>query len=54
MSRRVPTTVRLPESLHSQLVEQADARDASVNFLINRAVTRYLEAAPDPFAGETE
>ena len=52
MSRRVQTVVRLPESLHGQLVEQAEERDVSVNFLINRAVTRYLEAAPDPFAGE--
>ena len=52
--KRVATQVRLPESLHAQLVEQAEKRDVSVNFLINRALVRYLDNAPDPFAGETK
>ena len=52
--KRVSTQVRLPESLHAQLVDQAEKRDVSVNFLINRALTRYLDSAPDPLAGEAE
>lgn len=52
--KRVSTQVRLPESLHAQLVAQAEERDVSVNFLINRALTRYLDSPPDPIAGETE
>ena len=50
--RRVATAVRLPESLHHQLQDQADLRDVSVNFLVVRAVTRYLQSAPDPLALE--
>lgn len=50
--RRVATAVRLPESLHHQLQDQADLRDVSVNFLVVRAVTKYLQSAPDPLALE--
>lgn len=50
--KRVATAVRLPESLHAQLQEQADLRDVSVNFLVVRAVQQYLEQAPDPLALE--
>lgn len=50
--KRVATAVRLPESLHAELQQQADDRDVSVNFLVVRAVTQYLENAPDPLALE--
>lgn len=46
------TAVRLPESLHAELQRQADDRDVSVNFLVVRAVTQYLDNAPDPLALE--
>ena len=52
MEKRVATAVRLPESLHHQLQDQADLRDVSVNFLVVRAVTQYLQNAPDPLALE--
>ena len=50
--RRVATAVRLPESLHHQLQDQAELRDVSVNFLVVRAVAKYLQSAPDPLALE--
>lgn len=52
--RRVATAVRLPKHLHAELQRQADQRDVSVNFLIVRAVTQYLENAPDPLALERD
>lgn len=51
--KRIATAVRLPEDLHDELQRQADRRDVSVNFLVVRAVQRYLESAPDPNALET-
>jgi predicted HicB family RNase H-like nuclease len=51
--KRIATAVRLPEDLHDELQRQADRRDVSVNFLVVRAVQRYLESAPDPTALET-
>lgn len=45
--------MRLPKDLHDELQRQADQRDVSVNFLVVRAVQRYLESAPDPTALET-
>ncbi len=50
--QRVATAVRLPESLHHQLQDQAELRDVSVNFLVVRAVAKYLQSAPDPLALE--
>ena len=50
--KRVATAVRLPKSLHHQLQDQAELRDVSVNFLVVRAVTQYLQNAPDPLALE--
>lgn len=44
--------MRLPESLHHQLQDQAELRDVSVNFLVVRAVAKYLQSAPDPLALE--
>lgn len=43
---RVTTALRLPESTIERLREVARERDVSVNFLIVRAVDRYLEALP--------
>jgi predicted transcriptional regulator len=40
---RVATAVRLPVDLHQQLQEVADERDVSVNYLIVRGVSQYLE-----------
>jgi hypothetical protein len=43
---RVATAVRLPTSLHDELQRAAAARDVSVNLLVNRAVTDYLQHLP--------
>jgi hypothetical protein len=50
--KRVATAVRLPQSLHRELQQQAELRDVSVNFLVVRAVQQYLQQAPDPLALE--
>ena len=52
MEKRIATAVRLPESLHHDLQDQAELRDVSVNFLVVRAVTQYLKNAPNPLALE--
>lgn len=44
---RVSTAVRLPVDLHAELQRQADSRDVSVNFLVTRAVARYLRELGD-------
>ena len=44
---RVTTAVRLPESVHAELGKEARERDVSVNYLIVRAVERYLESPPN-------
>jgi predicted transcriptional regulator len=41
--RRVATAVRLPESVHRRLRHAARERDVSVNLLVTRAVTEYLD-----------
>lgn len=41
--KRVTTAVRLPEDLRDRLHTAADERDVSVNLLVTRAVTDYLE-----------
>lgn len=46
MTTRVSTAVRLPETLHARLVEAAEMRDVSVNYLITRAVERFLKELP--------
>ena len=43
---RVPTAVRLPESLHDRLRDAALERDVSVNLLITRAIESYLDQLP--------
>ena len=50
--KRIATAVRLPENLHDELQRQAEERDVSVNYLVVRAVTQYLETLPDPTAFE--
>lgn len=40
--QRITTAVRFPESLHDELKHAAENRDVSVNWLVNRAVSRYL------------
>ena len=48
--KRIATAVRLPRHLHVELQRQADQRDVSVNYLVVRAVSQYLETVPDPAA----
>lgn len=43
---RVPTAVRLPESLHDRLHREATARDVSANLLVTRALETYLDKLP--------
>jgi predicted HicB family RNase H-like nuclease len=50
--KRIATAVRLPQHLHDELQRQAEQRDVSVNYLVVRAVSQYLETAPDPAAFE--
>jgi hypothetical protein len=45
---RVATAVRLPESVHRRLHDAARRRDVSVNLLVTRAVTDYLDRLPSP------
>ena len=40
---RVTTAVRLPQTLHRLLQETASQRDVSVNLLVVRALSHYLE-----------
>ncbi len=42
-TKRITTAVRLPEDLHRQLREAADEREVSVNLIVQRAVTDYLD-----------
>jgi predicted HicB family RNase H-like nuclease len=44
--RRIPTAVRIPESLHRQLHEAAAEREVSVNLMIIRAIKNHLEHLP--------
>jgi len=37
------TAIRFPVETHDRLVREADARDLSINFLVNRAVDEFLE-----------
>lgn len=40
--RRTATAIRFPEGLHDQLVQAAEERDLSVNYLVVRAVQDFL------------
>jgi hypothetical protein len=41
--KRISTAVRLKSELHERLVVEAEARDLSVNSLINRAISEFLD-----------
>ena len=41
--RTVTTAVRLPPEVHERLKAAAEERDLSMNWMINRAVERFLE-----------
>ncbi|MBK6856090.1 MAG: toxin-antitoxin system HicB family antitoxin [Microthrixaceae bacterium] len=43
---RIPTAVRLPESLHQRLHQEARERTVSANLLITRALEEYLDRLP--------
>lgn len=43
METRVATAVRLPASIHRRLQETASDRDVSVNLLVTRAVSEFLD-----------
>lgn len=46
MGKRVATAVRIPEDLHARLDATATERDVSINYLVTRAVERYLDTMP--------
>ena len=48
MSKRIQTAVRIPAEAYEELQRQSDLRDVSINWLIVRAVTRYLNNPPNP------
>lgn len=39
---RTTTAVRFPPDIHAALVEAAEERDVSINWLVNRAVAEFL------------
>jgi hypothetical protein len=41
---RIATAVRIPVAVHDDLLELADEREVSVNYLIVKACERYLNA----------
>jgi hypothetical protein len=43
---RIATAVRLPASVHERLHAAAADRDVSVNLLVTRAVTDFLDRLP--------
>jgi predicted transcriptional regulator len=40
---RVATAVRLPKQLHERIQREADERQVSVNYIVERAIERYLD-----------
>ena len=44
--RRIPTALRLPESLRERVQIVADERGTSFNHLVIKALELYLEALP--------
>lgn len=44
----VATAVRLPRGLHERLTTVAASRDVSVNFMVRRAIEKYLDNLPLP------
>lgn len=43
---RVSTAVRFPSALHDRLRREAESRQVSVNFLVERAVADFLDRLP--------
>ena len=43
---RIPTAVRLPESIHRRLHAVAEERAVSANLLVTKAVEEYLARLP--------
>jgi predicted HicB family RNase H-like nuclease len=43
MTARTSTAIRLKPDLHERLVEEAAARDVSINFLVNKACAFFLD-----------
>lgn len=41
--KRTSTGIRFPEDLHKRLVEAAEERDLSINWLVCRAVEEFLD-----------
>ena len=39
---RTTTAIRFPDYLHDELVQAAEERDVSINWLVNRAVADFL------------
>jgi predicted HicB family RNase H-like nuclease len=39
---RVSTAIRFPASIHDRLIEEAEERVVSVNYLVTRAVERFF------------
>ena len=44
--KRVPTAVRIPETLHRRLQAAAEEREISVNLLIVKAIKKHLDQLP--------
>ena len=40
---RVATAVRLPKQLHERVQREAEERQVSVNYIVVRAIERYLD-----------
>ena len=41
--RRLATAIRFKPELHERLVFEAEAREVSINWLVNRAVADFLD-----------
>ncbi len=46
LGKRVTTAIRIPEDLHARLDATATERDVSINYLVVRAIERYLDSIP--------
>ncbi len=43
MPARTATAIRFKDETHTRLVEAADERDVSINFIVNKACEYYLD-----------
>lgn len=54
LGKRISTAIRFPVEMHARLDTAATERDVSINYLVVRAVERYLDAMPPlPEAAES-